>query len=126
MNTAITERQQRADTGSKNSESPATADAVHMIAAMLKSLARFIVLLCMPAVPATAAEPWPGPVPHPAPPVAQTVPHVVRSAHGQRDDEYHWLRDDDRKDAAMLAYLEAENAWTDAVMAPLKPLQDTL
>lgn len=99
-----------------------------MIAAMLKSLARFIVLLCMPAVPATAAEPWPGPGPHPAPPVAQTVPHVVRSAHGQRDDEYHWLRDDSpqTKRPEILRHLEAENAYTAAMMAPLAGLRAAL
>ena len=63
----------------------------------------------------------------PTPPDVEKKPHVVKAPHGAtREDEYYWLRDDDRKDAAMLAYLEAENAWTDAVMAPLKPLQDTL
>ena len=44
----------------------------------------------------------------------------------ERQDEYYWLRDDKREDKAMLAYLDAENAYADALMAPLKPLQDTL
>ena len=43
-----------------------------------------------------------------------------------REDEYYWLRDDTRTDAAMLAYLHAENAYVDTLMAPLKPLQETL
>ena len=62
-----------------------------------------------------------------APPDAAKKPHAVKAPHGAvRDDEYYWLRDDDRKDKAMLAYLGAENAYADRVMAPLKPLQDRL
>ena len=63
----------------------------------------------------------------PVPPDAEKRPHVVKAPHGaERQDEYYWLRDDKREDKAMLAYLEAENAYTDAVMAPLKPLQERL
>ena len=63
----------------------------------------------------------------PPPPDAPTRPHVVRAPHGaERQDEYYWLRDDDRNDPAMLDYLKAENAYVDAVMAPLAPLQETL
>ena len=47
-------------------------------------------------------------------------PHVV-SAHGDdREDPWYWLRD--RDDPAVLAYLEAENAYTDAETAPLAGL----
>ncbi|MET0290593.1 MAG: S9 family peptidase [Pseudoxanthomonas sp.] len=61
------------------------------------------------------------------PPDAAKRPHVVKAPFGaERQDEYYWLRDDARKDPAMLEYLNAENAYADAVMAPLKPLQDTL
>lgn len=99
-----------------------------MIAAMSKSLARFILLLCWPAFTVSAAEPWPGPGPHPAPPLAQAVPHVVRSEHGQRDDEYHWLRDDSpqAKRPEVMRHLEAENAYTAAMLAPLAGLRATL
>jgi oligopeptidase B len=99
-----------------------------MIAPMLHSLARFVILLCCPAFAASAAEPWPGPGPHPGPPIAQIVPHVVNSAHGQRDDEYHWLRDDSpqTKRPEILRHLEAENAYTAAMMAPLAGLRATL
>ncbi len=63
----------------------------------------------------------------PTPPDVAKKPHVVKAPHGaQRADEYYWLRDDARKDPAMLAYLNAENAYADALMAPLKPLQETL
>ena len=61
----------------------------------------------------------------PSPPVAPTVPHVVISPHGDRTDEYHWLRDDDPKTKRpeVLRHLEAENAYAAAMLAPLQPLQ---
>jgi oligopeptidase B len=63
----------------------------------------------------------------PAPPDAEKKPHIVKAPHGaERSDEYYWLRDDKRQDKAVLAYLNAENAYVDKVMAPLKPLQDKL
>jgi oligopeptidase B len=63
----------------------------------------------------------------PSPPDVAKKPHVVKAPFGAtRDDEYYWLRDDSRKDKAMLAYLGAENAYVDSYMAPLKPLQDAL
>lgn len=62
-----------------------------------------------------------------APPDADRHAHVVKAPFGAtREDDYYWLRDDSRQDKAMLAYLEAENAYTDQLMAPLKPLEDTL
>jgi oligopeptidase B len=58
------------------------------------------------------------------PPVAKVVPHRLE-AHGHvRVDEYYWLKD--RDDPEVIAYLEAENAYTDAVMAPLKAFEDRL
>jgi len=47
-------------------------------------------------------------------------------AHGTRVDEYYWLRDDTRKDAEVLAYLAAENAYKDTVLAPHRPLEEQL
>ncbi len=65
----------------------------------------------------------------PQPPVAPQRPHQF-TAHGVTiDDPYAWLKDPGYPDVAdrdVLAYLEAENAYHDAVMAPLKPLADTL
>ena len=63
----------------------------------------------------------------PTPPVAAQRAHEVRAPFGAvRNDEYYWLRDDTRKNPEMLAYLGAENAYTDAMMAPLKSLQNKL
>ncbi|MDO5505039.1 MAG: S9 family peptidase [Pseudoxanthomonas suwonensis] len=63
----------------------------------------------------------------PPPPDVARKPHTVRAPHGaERQDEYYWLRDDKRENAEMLAYLDAENAYVDAYMARLKPVQDAL
>src|SRR5688572_8266108 len=61
-----------------------------------------------------------------APPVAAKTPYEVPSPNGSRWDPYYWLRDDARKSAEVLAYLNAENAYKDAVLAPTRPLQDKL
>jgi oligopeptidase B len=60
----------------------------------------------------------------PVPPVARIVPHATQ-VHGQeRRDDYHWLRS--KEDAAVRAYLRAENAYTAAMMKPSLPLQKAL
>ena len=64
------------------------------------------------------------PLPAPPAPVARRLP-VATELHGERRvDDYAWLRD--KADPAVLAYLEAENAYADAVMEPTKPLQEAL
>ncbi len=64
----------------------------------------------------------------PAPPVAPAVPYLVKSPHGDRVDEYHWLRDDDPKTKRpeIMRHLEAENAYAQALLAPLAPLREKL
>lgn len=62
----------------------------------------------------------------PAPPVAAARPHEVSSPNGARQDEFYWLRDDTRANEEMLAYLKAENAYADAMLAHTKPLQDQI
>lgn len=62
--------------------------------------------------------------PAPKPPVAKTAPRTTE-VHGERRvDEYHWLRE--KKDPDVRAYLEAENAYTDAVMKPTEGFQQAL
>ena len=45
------------------------------------------------------------------PPVALQKPHAVASPYGTRNDNYYWLRNDERKATDVLAYLNAENQW---------------
>jgi oligopeptidase B len=63
------------------------------------------------------------------PPVAETRPHSF-TAHGHTiEDPYAWLKDPNYPevdDADVLAYLEAENAYFEAVMAPHKALTERL
>lgn len=62
--------------------------------------------------------------PLPTPPIARKR-HTETKLHGVvLADDYAWLRDKENPDVA--AYLEAENAYADAVMAPLAPLRETL
>ena len=70
--------------------------------------------------------------PPPLPPLADKRPML--SPSGKMDD-YHWLKDDNwqqvMRDPSVLrgdvrAYLQAENAYTDAVMAPTQDLQQQI
>jgi len=62
--------------------------------------------------------------PLPAPPVAKKVPKVTEINGRNLVDEYFWLRD--KQNPEVKSYLEAENAYTDAVMKPTGPLQKKL
>jgi oligopeptidase B len=62
----------------------------------------------------------------PKPPIAAVRPHPVDSPFGVRIDPYYWLRDDERKDPEVLAYLNAENAFRERSMAAVKPLENAL
>lgn len=46
------------------------------------------------------------------PPMAEKRPHQMIEHSHERIDNYYWLRDDNRQDQDVLAYLEAENAFT--------------
>lgn len=60
------------------------------------------------------------------PPVAEERPHDVASPHGTRVDPYFWLRDDARQNPEVLAYLNAENEYTNALLAPTRALQQEI
>ena len=59
------------------------------------------------------------------PPLAEQRPQTLTRPDGSTvDDPWYWLRD--RDDPATRAYLEAENEYTAACLAPLEPLQQQL
>ncbi|MGA2604653.1 MAG: S9 family peptidase [Verrucomicrobiia bacterium] len=58
------------------------------------------------------------------PPVAHQIAHVTRLHGEQLVDDYYWLREKDKPD--VLAYLRAEDAYTDWFMKPTKPLQENI
>ena len=57
-------------------------------------------------------------------PIAPVVPKAVKAFGGVRIDNYDWLRD--RKDSRVVSYLDAENAYADARLEPIRPLVDEL
>jgi oligopeptidase B len=59
--------------------------------------------------------------PPPVPPTAKRVPNVTEVNGHKLVDNYYWLRD--KANPEVKAYLESENAYTDAVMKPTEPLQ---
>ncbi|MEO0420729.1 MAG: S9 family peptidase [Pseudomonadota bacterium] len=64
--------------------------------------------------------------PTPTPPIATEQPYELL-AHGEtRVDPYYWLRDDERSNPQVLDYLRAENAYTQASLAPHGALRDAL
>ncbi len=59
-------------------------------------------------------------------PSAKKVP-VTYSQHGiERIDNYAWLRDDERTDPEMLAYLKAENEYKESMLADVKDFREEL
>ncbi|HKZ02259.1 MAG TPA: hypothetical protein VJ180_08470, partial [Pyrinomonadaceae bacterium] len=60
----------------------------------------------------------------PKPPMAEKKPKVTK-IHGETlTDDYYWLRE--KSNPAVVSYLEAENAYTDAFMKPTEALQESL
>ncbi len=60
----------------------------------------------------------------PKPPIAKIVPKITQLHGEQRIDNYAWLREKDNPET--IAYLKAENAYTEAMTAHLKPFEEAL
>ena len=58
------------------------------------------------------------------PPIAKTEPKIDTLHGDSRTDDYFWMRD--KASPEVIAYLEAENAYADGILAPTKELQETL
>jgi oligopeptidase B len=82
---------------------------------------RKIGLLVLATVLTLAADKFGSP---PVPPTAKRVPKVTEVNGHKLVDNYYWLRD--KTNPEVKAYLESENAYTDAVMKPTEPLQKKL
>ncbi|MEM7559049.1 MAG: oligopeptidase B, partial [Planctomycetota bacterium] len=59
-----------------------------------------------------------------SPPIAQARPKTLENHGTQRVDPYYWLRDRDNPE--VIDYLNKENAYTDAALEDLKPLEEEL
>lgn len=60
----------------------------------------------------------------PAPPMAAAHPDTFTEFGQVRIDPWYWLREKENQE--VIAYLEAENRYSDTVMAHTRPLQETL
>jgi oligopeptidase B len=82
------------------------------------------------AAPSPGAAASPGAAPSPSVPLeaprAARKPHPVTSPFGERIDPYYWLRDDERSNPEVLAYLREENEFRERSMAESKPFEDAL
>ena len=58
--------------------------------------------------------------------LAAKHPHVMEMHGDTRIDSYYWLRDYERSNEAVLSYLEAENAYTQASMRGEEELREQL
>ncbi len=62
--------------------------------------------------------------PLPKPPVAPVKPKTLTTNKDTRTDNYYWLNKPEDKE--VIQYLTDENTYTDAVLAPQKPLEEKL
>jgi oligopeptidase B len=90
-------------------------DAMRHVRPLTHALAA--VALFAAAAAAQRATPTDGTLP---PPVAAKEPHATQIHGYTLSDDYFWLRR--KSDPAVLQYLNAENAYTAAVMKPTEPL----
>ena len=84
----------------------------------MKMSARILAVACIAAAVIACAPS------KPVAPVAEKKAYELEMHGDLRVDDYYWLRE--RSNPEVLAYLEAENAYTDDVMAKSKPLQEEL
>ncbi|QKO13786.1 Protease 2 [Dickeya solani] len=59
-------------------------------------------------------------------PQAEKRPHAMTMHGDTRIDNYYWLRDDERSNPDVLAWLQEENLYCDQIMAPHAALRQTL
>ncbi|NOQ75328.1 MAG: prolyl oligopeptidase family serine peptidase [Crocinitomix sp.] len=57
-------------------------------------------------------------------PIPKKIPHTLSLHNHQRVDDYFWMRD--RENADVIEHLNAENTYTDSILAPTKNLQEEL
>ena len=87
---------------------------------MKSSLLRLLLLMCAAYLPARAAFD----LVTPKPPVAAKKPKDVTVHEDRRIDDFFWLRE--KENPAVVKYLEQENAYTEAVLAPARELRTAL
>ena len=87
-------------------------------------LSRFFLMFSATTLVMAQTNPAPMPTPMPTPPIATKKPVVNEKFGDRRVDDYFWLRE--KANPEVIDYLKAENAYTEAVLAPHKAFQETL
>ncbi|WP_234399067.1 MULTISPECIES: S9 family peptidase [unclassified Pseudoalteromonas] len=59
-------------------------------------------------------------------PIAKKIPHLLTQHGQQRQDDYYWMRDDQRQNPEVLEHLRAENAYCDAQLAASSARQEQI
>ena len=86
---------------------------------------RSLLLLALPTALAFASsQSLAQTTPMPTPPVAAKKPQTFEKFGDKRVDDYFWLRE--KSNSEVIDYLKAENAYREAMMASLKPLEEQL
>ncbi|MBN7821129.1 S9 family peptidase [Bowmanella yangjiangensis] len=85
-----------------------------------------LLVACNPATPPAQTQVTEQASPSVQAPVAEKIAHEMTIHGDTRIDNYYWMRDDKREDPKVLAHLEAENQYADALLADTKPLQTQL
>ncbi|PJG60412.1 S9 family peptidase [Aeromonas cavernicola] len=96
---------------------------------MISVYQRLLLLACLIVIPYSSANQesaMPTSETSIVPPVAAKHPRQLKQHGDTRIDNYYWLRDDERQNPEVLAYLAAENAYTEAQLKPIQPLRDQL
>lgn len=87
---------------------------------MIRLLTRFVIMTMFLVTAAFAQS-------NMKPPVAKKVPKVLKIHGYEIVDNYAWMRDrNDKKDPAIISYLEAENAYANSIMDQHKGFIDNL
>lgn len=82
---------------------------------ILNNLKNFIRLLCLTLIVSCASAPQ-----------AERIGYVHQMHNHKRPDDYHWMKDESRKDPKVLAHLKEENSYTDNYLSNTKGLQKEL
>lgn len=104
-------------------------------AAAAVAISGYLFMRFQPGIPEAVESALPVPAPEqpvalpvgpvlPAAPMAVQKPHTLTLNGIDRSDPYYWLKD--RMNPEVIAYLEAENSYAEAALAPLKPQVDAL
>ena len=94
---------------------------MRLLMKLLPTAVAILLLACTPALKTDKPAEAPS---DPTPPMAKIIPKQLEKHGHVRTDDYYWLRE--RENPEVMAYLEAENEYTEKMMAHTEKLRETL